>query len=231
MIAMSAALAFGPAMDAARSPERRVKMKLTTRTVRHTKAASHSLRNINHFILDNYDSERVTARRCRTLEWRHMNLHVNLPVFSAYARNVLANMPKPTAAAAALIRHPDLPSNEFQCVQAKRSSRKLVRNWRRDRAGECLSDAFWPANRPTPAASQEQPRAQNRETGGELAHRSLITDVLQSAARRRINAHQSLAPIQEECPSWHFSEMALRLISAYGSKSRLSKTLETEFQF
>jgi hypothetical protein len=29
----------------------------------------------------------------------------------------------------------------------------------------------------------------------------LITDVLQSAARRRINAHQSLAPIQEECPS------------------------------
>src|ERR1700704_2280824 len=78
-----------------------------------------------------------------------------------------------------LIRHPDLPSNEFQCVQAKRSSRKLVRNWRRDRAGECLSDAFWPANRPTPAASQEQPRAQNRETGGELAHRSLITDVLQ----------------------------------------------------
>ena len=93
-----------------------------------------------------------------------------------------------------LIRHPDLPSNEFQCVQAKRSSRKLVRNWRRDRAGECLSDAFWPANRPTPAASQEQPRAQNRETGGELAHRSLITDVLQSAARRRINAHQSLAP-------------------------------------
>lgn len=106
-------------MDAARSPERRVKMKLTTRTVRHTKAASHSLRNTNHFILDNYDSERVTARRCRTLEWRHMNLHVNLPVFSAYARNVLANMPKPTAAAAALIRHPELSSNEFQCVQAR----------------------------------------------------------------------------------------------------------------
>src|SRR3979411_1235929 len=101
MIAMSAALAFGPAMDAARSPERRVKMKLTTRTVRHTKAASHSLRNINHFILDNYDSERVTARRCRTLEWRHMNLYVGLPFFSAYARNLRANMPKPTAAAAA----------------------------------------------------------------------------------------------------------------------------------
>src|SRR6266404_6362146 len=102
MIAMSAALAFGPAMDAARSPERRVKMKLTTRTVRHTKAASHSLRNTNHFILDNYDSERVTARRCRTLERRHMNLRVNLPVFSAYARNMPANMPKPAAAAAAL---------------------------------------------------------------------------------------------------------------------------------
>src|SRR4030081_1792239 len=146
MIAMSAALAFGPAMDAARSPERRVKMKLTTRTVRHTKAASHSLRNINHFILENYDSERVTARRCRTLEWRHMDLHVNLPVFSAYARNVLANMPKPTAAAAALIRHPDLPTNEFKCVKAKRSSRNVVRNWRPHEAVQSQSDTFWWGN-------------------------------------------------------------------------------------
>jgi hypothetical protein len=133
-----------------------------------------------------------------------MNLHVNLPVFSAYARNVLANMPKPTAAAAALIRHPDLPSNEFQCVQAKRSSRKLVRNWRRDRAGECLSDAFWPANRPTPAASQEQPRAQNRETGGELAHRSLITDVLQF---RRQAADQ--CPPEPRANPRRMSELAL----------------------
>src|SRR3981189_1444314 len=67
MIAISAAEAFGPAMDAARSPERRVKVKLTTRTVRHTKAASNSLRNIKKCIVDNYNSERVTARRCRTI--------------------------------------------------------------------------------------------------------------------------------------------------------------------
>jgi hypothetical protein len=36
-------------------------MKLTTSTVRHTKAASHSLRTINKTITDNYDSEPVTA--------------------------------------------------------------------------------------------------------------------------------------------------------------------------
>jgi hypothetical protein len=62
MIAMSAALAFGPAIDAARSPERRVKMKLTTRTVKHTEAASHSLRTINKAIVEDYDSARVAAR-------------------------------------------------------------------------------------------------------------------------------------------------------------------------
>ena len=61
MIAMSAALAFGPAIDAAKSPERRVKMKLTTRTVRHTKAASHSLRTINKIIVEDYDNARVAA--------------------------------------------------------------------------------------------------------------------------------------------------------------------------
>jgi hypothetical protein len=36
-------------------------MKATTRTVRHTKAARHSLRMRNDRIADNYDSERVTA--------------------------------------------------------------------------------------------------------------------------------------------------------------------------
>jgi hypothetical protein len=61
MIATSAAVAFGPAIDAARSPERRVKMKLTTRTVRHTKAASHSLRTINKIIVEDYDNARVAA--------------------------------------------------------------------------------------------------------------------------------------------------------------------------
>src|SRR5260370_33238851 len=100
MIAISAALAFGPARDAARSPERRVKMKLTTRTVRHTRAASHSLRSINSDIADNYDSEPVTASSdVEPLQWRHLNL----PVFSAYACNMRANMRKPAAAAAALI--------------------------------------------------------------------------------------------------------------------------------
>jgi hypothetical protein len=95
MIAISAALAFGPPMDAAKSPERRVKMKLTTRTVRHTKAASHSLRTINKTIADNYDSEPITASSdVEPLQWRHRNL----PVFSAYARNMFANVPKPTAA-------------------------------------------------------------------------------------------------------------------------------------
>src|ERR1700736_4035230 len=98
MIATSAAEAFGPAIDAARSPERRVRMKLTTRTVRHTKAASHSLRTINKTITDNYDSEPVTASSdVEPSQWGHRNL----PVFSAYARNVLANLPKPTATTAA----------------------------------------------------------------------------------------------------------------------------------
>jgi hypothetical protein len=36
-------------------------MKLTTRTVRHTRAATHSLRTINKDIADNYDSELITA--------------------------------------------------------------------------------------------------------------------------------------------------------------------------
>src|ERR1700686_226274 len=61
MIATSAALAFGPAIDAARSRERRVRTKLTTSTVRHTRAASHNLRTINKTIADNYDSKPVTA--------------------------------------------------------------------------------------------------------------------------------------------------------------------------
>src|SRR3982075_2448424 len=113
MIAISAAEAFGPAMDAARSPERRVKMKLTTRTVRHTKAASNSLRNINKCIVDNYDSEPVTASSdVEPWKWRHRNL----PVFSTYARDMLANMPKPTAATAAL-----------NVYELRGSSRKLVR--------------------------------------------------------------------------------------------------------
>src|ERR1700737_2334921 len=99
MIAMSAAVAFGPAMDAARSPERRVNMKLTTRTVRHTRAANHSLRNRNKRIVDNYDGGRVTASsRCRTVGWRHLNL----PIFSTNVGNMLANLPEPTAVAAAL---------------------------------------------------------------------------------------------------------------------------------
>src|SRR5216684_6050859 len=127
MIAISAALAFGPAMDAARSPERRVKMKLTTRTVKHTKAASNSLRTINKDIVENYDSARVAASSdVAPLQWRHPNL----PVFSAYARNVLANMPWPTAATAAI-----------NVCELKGSSRQLVCNRRLDTAGECLSDA------------------------------------------------------------------------------------------
>src|ERR1700688_749223 len=90
MIATSAAEAFGPAIDAARSPERRVRMKLTTRTVRHTKAASHSLRTINKTITDNYDSEPVTASSdVEPLQWRHRNL----PVVSTYARNMFAICP------------------------------------------------------------------------------------------------------------------------------------------
>src|SRR5258708_39025425 len=79
MIAISAALAFGPAIDAARSPERRVKMKLTTRTVRHNKAASHSLRTMNSDMVEDYDSERVTASSDLDQKYR------NLPVFSALA--------------------------------------------------------------------------------------------------------------------------------------------------
>src|ERR1700756_2369827 len=61
MIATSAALAFGPAIDAARSPERRVRTKLTTRTVRHTRAASHNRRTMNKTMSENYDSGPVTA--------------------------------------------------------------------------------------------------------------------------------------------------------------------------
>jgi hypothetical protein len=59
----------------------------------------------------------------------------------------------------------------------------------------------------------------------------LITDVLQF---RRQAADQ--CPPEPRANPRRMSElalfgMALRLISAYGSKSRLSKTLETEFQF
>jgi hypothetical protein len=36
-------------------------MKLTTRTVRHTRVATHSLRRINKAIADNYDSGLITA--------------------------------------------------------------------------------------------------------------------------------------------------------------------------
>jgi hypothetical protein len=61
MMAISLALAFGPAIDAARSPDSRVKVKLTTRTVRHTRAASHSLRSMNSDMIEDYDSTRVTA--------------------------------------------------------------------------------------------------------------------------------------------------------------------------
>src|ERR1700680_4669728 len=90
MIAISAALALGPAMDAARSPERRVKVKLTTRTVRHTKAASASLRKINDCIVDNYDGERVTA----SSQWYTTGVApLNLPVSSAYACDMLMICP------------------------------------------------------------------------------------------------------------------------------------------
>ena len=44
MISISAAVAFGPAIEMARSPDKRVSTKLTTSTVRHTSAARHSLR-------------------------------------------------------------------------------------------------------------------------------------------------------------------------------------------
>jgi hypothetical protein len=48
-----------------------VSMKLTTRTVRHTKAASHSLRTINKTFADNYDSEPITASSdVEPLQWR-----------------------------------------------------------------------------------------------------------------------------------------------------------------
>ena len=56
-----AALALGPAIDAARSPERRVKTKLTTSTVKHTAAASHALRTMNNAMGENYDSELNTS--------------------------------------------------------------------------------------------------------------------------------------------------------------------------
>jgi hypothetical protein len=53
---------LGPAMDAARSPESRVKVKLMTRTVRHTKAASNRLRIRYKCIGDNYDGEAGTCK-------------------------------------------------------------------------------------------------------------------------------------------------------------------------
>ncbi len=52
--------------------------------------ASHSLRTINKTIADNYDSEPATASSdVEPLPWRHRNL----PVFSAYARNMFAICP------------------------------------------------------------------------------------------------------------------------------------------
>src|SRR5450755_951128 len=122
---MSAALAFGPAIDAAKSPERRVKMKLTTRTVRHTKAASHSLRTINKIIFEDYDSARVAASA--DIEPLATATSTSANVFCICARQFAQ---KPTATTAALTVY-----------ELRSTLRTLVRNQRRDTARECLSDA------------------------------------------------------------------------------------------
>src|SRR5258708_29195458 len=133
MIAMSAALAFGPAIDAAKSPERRVKMKLTTRTVRHTKAASHSLRTINKIIVEDYDSARVTARS--DIDPSNGDIRICLCFLHMHA-TCSPICPKPTATTAALTVY-----------ELRSSLRTLVRNQRRDTAMECLSDACCRKNR------------------------------------------------------------------------------------
>src|SRR5882724_13272953 len=74
MIAISAADAFWPAMDAARSPDSLVRTKLTTRTVRPTSAAKHSLRNMNNSIVGSYENEAGRApSRCSVICGRHPN--------------------------------------------------------------------------------------------------------------------------------------------------------------
>ena len=57
-------------------------------------------------------------------------------MFSAYARNVLTNLPKAYSNAAALTVY-----------ELRSSLRTLVRNQRRDTAMECLSDACGRKNR------------------------------------------------------------------------------------
>jgi len=116
MIAISAAEAFGLRWT---RPDRRkaCQDEADDQNGWHTKAASNSLRNINKCIVDNYDSEPVTASSdVEPWQWRHRNL----PVFShmlAHARQYA----KPTAATAAL-----------NVYELRGSSRKLVRNRRRE---------------------------------------------------------------------------------------------------
>src|ERR1700692_879321 len=82
MIAISAAVALGPAMDTARSPESRVKVKLMTRTVRQTKAASNILRTRNKRIRNSYH---WMAGACK-LEMQELKAtNLDVPHFSAFA--------------------------------------------------------------------------------------------------------------------------------------------------
>jgi hypothetical protein len=57
-------------------------------------------------------------------------------MFSAYARNVLANLPKAYS-----------NDRRSHCVRAKKFIAYAVRNQRRDTAMECLSDACGQKNR------------------------------------------------------------------------------------
>jgi hypothetical protein len=60
--------------------------------VRHTKAASHSLRTISKIIVEDYDSVRVAASSDIEI-LSHGDIRI-CQLFSAYPRNVLANLPK-----------------------------------------------------------------------------------------------------------------------------------------
>jgi hypothetical protein len=63
IIATSAAVTLGPATDAARSPESRVKVKLMTRTVRQINAAMKAPWTRNKRIRDHFDGRRGPGKR------------------------------------------------------------------------------------------------------------------------------------------------------------------------
>src|SRR5229473_3294968 len=116
-------------MDAARSPESRVRTKLTTRTVRPTSAASHSLRNRNDSIVGNYENEAGRAgSRSRVICGQHTNPTASLacsqhaPHSTSSHDDGQVRRAAQAASQQAKPAKPNLPSQT--CAEARQGPRK-----------------------------------------------------------------------------------------------------------